>query len=87
MIQSFPGILSFLSAQGGSITISPFIILALAGIFTIFGIVLALLFEYHWKTYAVDKIEILRVRFWYYTGMVIFGGGMLVSAVLFAFTT
>ena len=84
MPQPFSGILSVFSSQDGFIAISPYIILGIAGIFAVVGIVLALLFDYHWKAYAVDKIEILRVRFWYYSGFVFFGGGMLLSAVLYA---
>lgn len=84
MSQPFPGILSFLSSQGGSITISPYIILGIAGVFAIVGAVLALLLNYHWKVYAVDKLEILRVRFWYFSGFIFLGAGMLITAVLFA---
>ncbi len=85
MTQPFPGIASLFSSVGGSITISPYIILAIVGFFTLLGVILALLLEYHWKAYGIDKVEILRVRFWYYAGLVVFGSGMLISALLFVF--
>jgi hypothetical protein len=83
MTPQFPSILSLFSSLDSAITVSPMIVLGLAGIFATIGTVFLFLFEYHWKAYGVDKLEILRVRFWYYIGTVIFGGGMIISALLY----
>jgi len=83
MTQQFPGILSLFSSIDGAVTLSPLIVLAVAGFFTVVGVIITLLFEYHWKMYAIDKTEILRVRFWYYVGTAVFGGGMLISALVY----
>jgi hypothetical protein len=86
MTQPFAGFLSLFSSQVLS-TISPFIILAIAGFFAVIGVVLAFIFEYHWTTYGLDKSGMLRVRFWYYIGTIVFGGGMLLFALLYVFST
>jgi len=83
MTQPFSAFLSVLPKEALS-ALSPFIVLALAGFFTVIGIILTFIFEYHWKTYGIDEIELLRVRFWYYIGTALFGGGMLLFALLYA---
>jgi preprotein translocase subunit Sec61beta len=80
----FPGIVSFFSAIDASVTISPYIVLAIAGFFALIGTVLGIVFSYHWKAYGIDKVEVLQVRFWYYLGSVVFGGGMVLSALAYA---
>jgi uncharacterized membrane-anchored protein len=74
---------AFFSSIKGAVTVSPMVVLILAAIGVVIGVVMVLLFEYHWKAYGVDKIEMLRVRFWYYAGIIVFGGGMVVSALLY----
>ncbi len=83
MTQQFPGIVPFLSSIDGAITLSPLIVISIAGAFVVVGVIITLLFEYHWKTYTIDKAEMLRVRFWYYVGTAVFGGGMLLSALAY----
>lgn len=85
MTQPFAGFLSVFSSQALA-TISPFVVLAIAGFFTVLGIALTFIFEYHWKTYGLDAMHMLRVRFWYYIGTIIFGGGTLLFALLFVFS-
>jgi preprotein translocase subunit Sec61beta len=82
MIQPFAGLLSSFSLQDLS-AISPYVVIAIAGLFSIIGAIATLIFEYHWKTYLFNKAEVLRMRFWYYIGTVVFGGGMLIFAFLF----
>jgi hypothetical protein len=79
-----PGIAALFSSLDASITVSPMIVLGIAGVFAVLGVVFVFLFEYHWKAYAVDKVEILKVRFWYYAGTVVFGGAMVLSALAYS---
>jgi hypothetical protein len=87
MTQPPLGLQTLIATLSSSTIVSPYVVLGIAGLFVVVGVILVLLFEYHWKAYAIDKLEMLRVRLWYYVGTAVFGSGMVISALVYVLQT